>query len=157
MRVVPPGSPRIARPLRTIEERLMLFDQATERQRRRRGSSQGNSRGIGAPVETSRNRARLNEMDTCCIRTPFDISCRSGERRDSRRYARTRARWSPGSPCASTSRRRKTMNFIERFFGVAPDGGSGLLELALLAAVAFLLALPLRHRVTRVVARFVRF
>jgi len=49
------------------------------------------------------------------------------------------------------------MNFIERFFGVAPDGGSWLLELALLAAVAFLLALPLRHRVTRVVARFVRF
>lgn len=35
IRVVPPGSPRIARSLRTIEERLMLFDQATERQRRR--------------------------------------------------------------------------------------------------------------------------
>ena len=35
IRVVPPGSPRIARPLRTIEERLILFDQATERQRRR--------------------------------------------------------------------------------------------------------------------------
>jgi len=48
------------------------------------------------------------------------------------------------------------MNFIERIFGVAPDGGNGLFELALLAAVAFLFALPVRRRVARLVARFVR-
>jgi len=40
IRVVPPGSPRMARPLRTIEERLMIFDQATERQRQREAHPQ---------------------------------------------------------------------------------------------------------------------
>ena len=48
------------------------------------------------------------------------------------------------------------MNFIEQLFGVAPDGGSGVFEFALLAAVGFLLAISLRRRVAGILARIIR-
>ena len=48
------------------------------------------------------------------------------------------------------------MNFIERLFGVAPDGGSGLFELALLAGIAFLVAVRLRRKAAGIITRLVR-
>lgn len=48
------------------------------------------------------------------------------------------------------------MHFIERIFGLAPDGGNGLFELALFAVLVFSLGIPLRRKLTRALARFVR-
>jgi len=48
------------------------------------------------------------------------------------------------------------MDFIERLFGVAPDGGSGALEAALLVvplAAAFVVGLIARRRNLRTAAR----
>jgi hypothetical protein len=45
------------------------------------------------------------------------------------------------------------MNFIERLFGVSPDGGSGILELSLLATPLTLIVLV---RMTRYVQRKTR-
>jgi hypothetical protein len=48
------------------------------------------------------------------------------------------------------------MHFIEKIFGVSPDGGSGLLELALFVAFAVALAVPFLERIVRVIVRFVQ-
>lgn len=43
------------------------------------------------------------------------------------------------------------MNFIEQLFGIAPDGGNGMTELALFLAVALPpLVISLRRRLRRV-------
>ncbi len=46
------------------------------------------------------------------------------------------------------------MHFIENFFGVSPDGGSGLLELALFVAFAIALGIPFLGRILRAIVRF---
>jgi hypothetical protein len=46
------------------------------------------------------------------------------------------------------------MDFIERLFGVAPDGGNGSTEAVILAAIAFVAAiLVLRGRTIRSIVR----
>jgi hypothetical protein len=48
------------------------------------------------------------------------------------------------------------VNLIEQLFGVAPDGGNGTFELALLAGIAFLLAVRLRRTAAGIITRLIR-
>jgi hypothetical protein len=42
------------------------------------------------------------------------------------------------------------MDFIERWFGISPDGGSGLTEVSYILLLGVLIALVFRRRILRV-------
>ena len=45
------------------------------------------------------------------------------------------------------------MDFIERWFGISPDGGSGLTEVSYLFLMALVIVLLFRRKIFRLVSR----
>ena len=82
----------------------------------------------------------------------------SGERlfdgAEGRKAARTEREKAPVSPNDGTPRKETFVDFIERWFGVSPDGGDGSLEILYLVTLALVVcAIIFRSHVIRLISR----